>query len=378
MVANQKLSVYIWTVAAFPMAGFIGLMGLTYFNTWRVYEACQSVKAERQGIVEQRGVSRSEREPVAPENTQVEAAWQQASLSLVFGTLLEIILVLISVYLMTDGVSKKVSQVLSKITASSTEIAVTMEEQERMASQQAVSVHQTTSTIDELGASSSATAQQAETVAGGARQALHLAEGGTLAVGKTLEGMSVLKEKVGAIAEQIVRLSQQTSQIGNIAALVSDLANQTNMLALNAAVEAVRAGEHGKGFAVVASEIRKLADQSRRSTEKINALVADIQMAINSTVMVTDAGTKTVEEGSRIAQETAEAFRGVTAAINEISLSTQQISLSAKQQALAVQQVVDAMNALNQVATETAKSISQVKVGTQKLNEAAHSLKSIS
>jgi hypothetical protein len=30
------------------------------------------------------------------------------------------------------------------------------------------------------------------------------------------------------------------------------------------------------------------------------------------------------------------------------------------------------------VAAQTAKSISQVKVGTQKLNEAAHSLKSIS
>lgn len=377
MVTNQKLSVYIWTVAAFPIAGIIGVMGLATFHTGRVSEAFQRVKAAQEAIVENGALAR-EREALASENTRVEAALQLASSSLAAATLLELILICISVYLMTEGISKKVSQVLSKITASSTEIAVTMEQQERMASQQAVSVHQTTSTIDELGASSSATALQAETVAGGARQALLLAEGGTLAVGKTLEGMSVLKEKVGAIAEQIVRLSQQTSQIGNIAALVSDLANQTNMLALNAAVEAVRAGEHGKGFAVVASEIRKLADQSRRSTEKINALVADIQMAINSTVMVTDAGTKTVEEGSRIAEETAEAFRGVTEAINEISLSTQQISLSAKQQALAVQQVVDAMNALNQVATETARSISQVKVGTQKLNEAAHSLKSIS
>ncbi len=377
MVGQRKLSEYIWIIAAFPIAGFIGVMGLATFHNWRVSEAFQRVRAAQEAIVV-KGASVQDREVLAEENTRVEAALQLARSSLAAATVLELVLICVSVYLMAEGISKKVSQVLSQITASSTEIAVTMEEQERMASQQAISVNQTTSTIDELGASSTATAQQAETVAGGARQARLLAEGGTLAVGKTLEGMSVLKEKVGAIAEQIVRLSQQTSQIGNIAALVSDLANQTNMLALNAAVEAVRAGEHGKGFAVVASEIRKLADQSRKSTEKINALVADIQMAINSTVMVTDAGTKTVEEGSRIAQETAEAFRGVTEAINEISLSTQQISLSAKQQALAVQQVVDAMNALNQVAAETAKSISQVKVGTQKLNEAAHSLKSIS
>lgn len=66
--------------------------------------------------------------------------------------------------------------------------------------------------------------------------------------------------------------------------LVSELANQTNMLTLNAAFEAVRAGEHGKGFGIVASEIWKLAHQSKKSAERINALVQDIQRATNSTV----------------------------------------------------------------------------------------------
>jgi methyl-accepting chemotaxis protein len=129
---------------------------------------------------------------------------------------------------------------------------------------------------------------------------------------------------------------------------------------------------------VVASEIRKLADQSQKSTERINGLVADIQMAINSTVMVTDAGTKTVEEGSKIGEETAVAFRLMSEAINEIWVNTQQISLSAKQQSIAVQQVVDAMNSLNQVASQTAESITQVKIGTQQLNTAAQKLNSIS
>ncbi len=77
------------------------------------------------------------------------------------------------------------------------------------------------------------------------------------------------------------------------------------MLALNAAVEAVRAGEHGKGFAVVASEIRKLADESRKSAEKIYTLVADIQTSINSTVMATEAG---VESGVETAQKNSRSF----------------------------------------------------------------------
>lgn len=101
----------------------------------------------------------------------------------------------------------------------------------------------------------------------------------------------------------MVHLSEQANQIGSISQFVSDLANQTNMLALNSAVEAVRAGENGKGFSVVANEIRRLADQSQRSAEKIYVLVSEIQSAINSTVMVTEEGTKRVAAGVQIAQK---------------------------------------------------------------------------
>lgn len=259
----------------------------------------------------------------------------------------------------------------SSIASSTAEIAASIEQQERIASQQASSVNETTTTIDELGASSRQSAEQAEAAAMGAQQALNLAEGGAGAVEKSLQAMDLLREKVGAIADQILRLSEQTSQIGSISGLVSDLANQTNMLALNAAVEAVRAGEHGKGFAVVSGEIRKLADQSKQSAEKINALVNDIQTAINSTVMVTDEGTKTVEQSVAIANETASAFAGVTDAMNNVVLNSQQISLNVQQQAVAIQQVVSAMNGLNVAANETASGISQIKIGTQRLNEAA-------
>lgn len=271
----------------------------------------------------------------------------------------------------------KMNESATAIAASTSEIATTIEQQERTATHQAASVNETTTTMDELGASSRQSAEQAEAAAAGAQQALILADRGTKAVERSLNGMATLRQKVEAIATQILRLSEQTNQIGSISGLVSDLANQTNMLALNAAVEAVRAGEHGKGFAVVAAEIRKLADQSKRSAEKINALVTDIQSAINSTVMVTDEGTKTVEEGVHIAEETAQSFNGVADAVNNVVLNSQQISLNVKQQAVAVLQVVEAMNALNVAARETAAGISQIKVGTQRLNDAAQDLKAI-
>ncbi len=295
--------------------------------------------------------------------------WSGLAVTIAFGSVIS--------YVTARIIKRQVDQAASAITSCSTEIAATVEHQEHTVTQQASSVNQTTTTMDELGASSRASAEQAEASAAGARQALKLAESGTKAVQYTLNEMSSVKEKVGALAEQILRLSEQTNQIGGISGLVGDLANQTNMLALNAAVEAARAGEHGKGFGVVAGEIRLLADQSKKSAEKINALVTDIQAAINTTVMVTDEGTKKVDLGMQLVQETAETFTGVTDSINNVFLNSQQISLSSKQQAIAVQQVVHAMNAINMGAKESASGITQVKASTQQLNSAAHKLKAV-
>ncbi len=82
--------------------------------------------------------------------------------------------------------------------------------------QQASSVNETTTTMDELGAASRQAAEQAEASSAGAQKALNLVEEGTQAVQQTQEGMAMLKEQVRAIAEQIMRLSEQTGQISKI------------------------------------------------------------------------------------------------------------------------------------------------------------------
>ncbi|MBD2151361.1 methyl-accepting chemotaxis protein [Pseudanabaena sp. FACHB-1277] len=310
------------------------------------------------------------------ENTTKNALGLLVTMS-VLGALASLVIALIVAFVISSAIANTLNQAASEIASSSAQIASAVEEQERTVSQQASSVNETSTTMGELGTSSRQSAEQAEVSASGARHALSLTESGTKAVRQTLDEMTTLKDKVGAIAEQILRLSEQTNQIGNISGLVGDLANQTNMLALNAAVEAARAGDHGKGFAVVAEEIRKLADQSKKSAEKINTLVSDIQTAINSTVMVTDEGNKTVNEGLSLARSMAEAFTGVSDSINNVFISSQQISLNAKQQAVAINQVVEAMNAINLGSRETASGVSQIKVSTHQLNAAAQKLQAV-
>ncbi|MBD1885178.1 MCP four helix bundle domain-containing protein [Microcoleus sp. FACHB-45] len=272
---------------------------------------------------------------------------------------------------------KALKGIINMIVSSSTEIAATIEQQERIAVQQAASVNQTTTTMDELGASSRQSAMQAESALENASNVLNMAAEGSKVVHKTQQGMLSLTEKVGAIAEQVLHLSQQTNQIANITNLVSDLANQTNMLAINATVEAVRSGEQGKGFGVVAREIRRLADESKKSSAQINDLVNDIKNAINKTVMVTDEGKKTLDNSLKLTEGTADNFSNVANAINSVVVSSQQIYLNTKQQAIAIEQVVDAMNLLNKGATETASGITQSRIGTQTLNKAALNLTSL-
>ncbi|MEG3919563.1 methyl-accepting chemotaxis protein [Microcoleus sp. T3_A4] len=267
-----------------------------------------------------------------------------------------------------------------QISSFSLQIESNMNRQEQIANRQFVSVNQTTITLENLGRSSQQTAEQAESVAVAARQALNLAEEGTKKVDQTLNQMLNLREAVVAISKQNHRLDDSTSQIGNIstlASLVSDLASQTNMLALNAAVEAVRAGEYGKGFAVVASEIRKLADESQQAAQKINGIIPEIKGAIDSTVKATEDSRKTVAEGVKTAQDTAEAFTGVREACNLVFASNQQISFNVKQQAIAIQQVGDAMSSMKESASQTVSGITQVKIGTQQLTKAAFNLKEV-
>ncbi len=309
-----------------------------------------------------------------PDKSFFESVYSFASFTVLI-TIFSLIVVLPLGFVRARQIVDLIKQLVNAISTSSQQTFSALEHQERITGQQATSVNETTTTMDELEASSRQSAEQAKAAVDAAQQALALAQSGTQAVGETLEGMFTLEKKVGAIAHQITHLSEQANQIGSISRIVSELANQTNMLALNSSVEAAHAGEHGKRFAVVANEIRKLSDQSQKSAEKIKVLVSNIQKAVNSTVVVTEEGTKTVKSGVQIAQTTDQAFAGVADAVNYMVLNNQQISLNLKQQLNAIQQVVEAMEAINKGAKETAFGISQTRMGTAELNKTARTLR---
>lgn len=70
--------------------------------------------------------------------------------------------------------------------------------------------------------------------------------------------------------------------IRNLADSIADIADQTSILAINASIEAARAGKAGEGFAVIAGETHKLANDSKKITEKISAGIKEIGKTITS------------------------------------------------------------------------------------------------
>ncbi|MBZ0307196.1 MAG: HAMP domain-containing protein, partial [Anaerolineae bacterium] len=163
--------------------------------------------------------------------------------------------------------------------------------------QQDASVSQTTSTVSELRATVAETAERAQMVAEAAQQSVEISRQGQVSVAETIEGMNLIRSRVESIAQNILMLSERTTQIGDIIATVNAIADQSKMLALNASIEAARAGEEGRGFAVVAMEVRNLAEQSREATAQVRDILSEIQQATNTAVMVTEEGTKGVDLG---------------------------------------------------------------------------------
>jgi len=268
----------------------------------------------------------------------------------------------------------KIGEAANNLNSASAEILAATTQQASGATEQSAAITQTTTTVDEVKAISEQVVERAREVTESSKRTVEVSVAGQKAVQETIDSMYQIKEKVESIAENILALSEKTQQIGEIIATVNELASQSNMLALNASIEAARAGEHGKGFAVVAMEVRNLAEQSKAATAQVGAILSEIQNATNTTVMVTEEGTKGVDRGVKLAAQSQEAIERLADVIREAAQASMQVMAGGQQQATGIEQIALAMKNINQVTVQSMASTRQAEKAAQNLSDLSRNL----
>jgi methyl-accepting chemotaxis protein len=272
-------------------------------------------------------------------------------------------------------VTQQLREGASVLASSANEIVATVAQAASGSTETAAAVSQTSATVEEVKQTAQLSTEKARYVADSAQKTAQISQNGRKSLEESLEAMHRIQEQMESIAQSIVQLSEQGQAIGEITGTVSDLAEQSNLLAVNAAIEAAKAGDQGKGFAVVAQEVKNLAGQSKQATAQVRSILAEVQKATSTAVMVTEQGSKAVEAGVKLSTQVRESIGALTASIEEAARAAAQIAASAQQQMVGMDQVALAMQNIKEASVQNMAGTKQSESAAQNLQELGMRLK---
>jgi methyl-accepting chemotaxis protein len=245
------------------------------------------------------------------------------------------------------------------------QIATTIQEVAYGAEKQVKSVEESVSAIQGVSTGVHQVAANAQNAAESAIEASQIAVEGNQALHLAITQMQSIDHTVNDIADIVKRLGESSQEIGQIVQVITNIAEQTNLLALNAAIEAARAGEQGRGFAVVADEVRKLAEQSARSAQQIEQLIATIQHESNQAVQSMEKGTKEVALGLTVVNNAGKSFEQIQDAVTQVASQIQEVKAHSLQMSVGTEQVVELVSMIEEVAESSADGTQNVSAATE-------------
>ncbi len=217
------------------------------------------------------------------------------------------------------------------------------------ASQQAATLEQTTSSLEEMASMSRANANNAK-------------EADAL-MGETARVVEMANTSMTHLTASMGEASAASQETAKIVKTIDEIAFQTNLLALNAAVEAARAGQAGSGFAVVADEVRALA---MRAAE-----------AARNTATLIEKTMGKVKEGSDMVDETASAFQQVADGAGKVKKLVSEITAASSEQAQGVEHINRAAEEMSQVTQQVATNAEEGSGVAEELHAHSEQMKAV-
>lgn len=265
----------------------------------------------------------------------------------------------------------------------STDITNHIEEISDKVSMQSKSITESVTSLEEINSGVSTIAGSTSALSEASVQMKEQSELGGENINKVIKQMDSIRESVQHSVASIEQLRKRSGEIEEIVQVITQISAQTHLLSLNASIEAARAGEEGKGFAVVANEVKKLAEESGKSAEKIADLVHYIQNETLTAVQAISEGERNVQAGINVVKETGELFysildatdsitsqiQEVSAATEEMVAETEQITATIRQIAVLAERNADVSEYIKNSALEQRSSAGKIVDSAESLNE---------
>ena len=259
-------------------------------------------------------------------------------------------------YFFSGNLTKKLGKIIYKLTESEEHLATACAQVSSAnqsvaqgASQQAASIEETSSSMEEMASMTKMNADHAN-------QADKLMQ-------NALQVMTEVQKSSEDVANSMSKISQASQETSKIVKTIDEIAFQTNLLALNAAVEAARAGEAGAGFAVVANEVRNLAGRAASAAKSTSDLIEGIVKQIN--------------EGSQTVKKTGSLFKDLVGNVRKGGELVAEISAASKEQSEGINQVNKAVGDMDSVAQQNAANAEESASAAEEMNAQTEKLKTM-
>ncbi|WP_315121265.1 methyl-accepting chemotaxis protein [uncultured Clostridium sp.] len=180
--------------------------------------------------------------------------------------------------------------------------------------------------------------------------------------------MNKVNTNILGVVSMINELSDENTKIVHIINSITKISEQTNLLALNASIEAARAGEHGRGFAVVAEEVRKLAENSKTSTDQVESILNNISDKTKTVAEEILKEEKSIQLCNEHTNDVKELFKDVNKNTSNVLSYSRSVGSQSASLESTMKNTLSSVNNINETVESTATAMEEIFTAIDELN----------